>query len=99
MDLFGDEIGLFDAPDTLVFDSIADVIQEQIEWVSVLGLSVLCWLAIVHEPFPLEELRGMLVMLPAAQILKLSTGCAAAAWLKVDTRRELRRCILSCSCT
>ncbi len=74
-DLFGGAIGPFLAEDTLVFGSLADLLDEQFARLSPLEQTVLCWLAIVREPVTLEELRAVLVApLPTGQVLEAVDG-------------------------
>jgi hypothetical protein len=47
-ELFGGEIGPFLEEDTLVFGSIADLLDEQVTRLSTLEQTVLYWLAIVR---------------------------------------------------
>jgi transcriptional regulator with XRE-family HTH domain len=75
IDLFGGDIGRFVAQDTLVFGSIAVVLEEQVRRLSALEQTLLRWLAIAREPITLEELRGMLVTpAPPAQMLEAIEG-------------------------
>ncbi len=60
-DLFGGAIGPFLTQGTVVFGSIADLLDEQFARLSPLEQTVLCWLAIVREPVTLDELRAVLV--------------------------------------
>src|SRR5438105_2241678 len=74
-DLFGSAIGQFLAQDTLVFGSIADLLDEQFARLSALEQTVLSWLAILREPVTLEELLAVLVMpLPRVQVLEAVDG-------------------------
>ena len=74
-DLFGGEIGPFLEEDTLVFGSIADLLDEQVVRLSALEQTVLCWLAIVREPVTLEELHAVLIEpLPRGQVLEAVDG-------------------------
>jgi WD40 repeat protein len=74
-DLFGGEIGLFLAEETLVFGGIADLLGEQFVRLSALEKTVLCWLTIAREPMTLEELLELLVSpLPRIQVLEAVDG-------------------------
>jgi len=74
-ELFGGEIGPFLEEDTLVFGSIADLLDEQVTRLSTLEQTVLYWLAIVLEPVTLEEPRAVLVArLSAGQVLEAIGG-------------------------
>ena len=56
VDLFGGEIGLFLAGDTVIFGSITDLLDTQFARLSALEKTVLYWLAIMREPATLGEL-------------------------------------------
>ncbi len=74
-DLFGGEIGLFLAEETLIFGGIADLLSEQFVRLSALEKTVLCWLAIAREPMTLDELLELLVSpLPRIQVLEAVDG-------------------------
>ena len=74
-DLFGGEIGPFLAQGTVVFGSIADLLDEQFARLSALERTLLVWLAIVREPVSLEELCALLVeSLPTGQVLEAVDG-------------------------
>ena len=74
-DLFGGEIGLFLAEETLIFGGIADLLSEQCVRLSPLEKTVLCWLAIAREPMTLDELLELLVSpLPRIQVLEAVDG-------------------------
>ncbi len=60
-DLFGGQIGPFLVEGTVVFGSIADLLEEQVGRLSALEQTLLFWLAIVREPVSLEELLALLV--------------------------------------
>jgi WD40 repeat protein/transcriptional regulator with XRE-family HTH domain len=74
-DLFGGEISPFLAQGTVVFGSIADLLDEQFARLSALERTLLLWLAIVREPVSLEGLRAMLVeSLSMGQVLEAVDG-------------------------
>jgi WD40 repeat protein/transcriptional regulator with XRE-family HTH domain len=74
-ELFGGAIGPFLAQDTLVFGSIADLLDEQFGRLSALEQTVLCWLAILREPVTLDDLRSVLVApLAHVQVLEAVDG-------------------------
>ena len=71
LELFEGQIDRFLAQDFLVFGSIADLIREQIERLSMLELIILRWLTIACAPITLEALCQMMVTPPPlAQILE-----------------------------
>jgi hypothetical protein len=71
LEVFEGQIDRFLAQDFLVFGSIADLIGEQIERLSILELMILRWLTIARAPIPLEALRLMMVTPPPlAQVLE-----------------------------
>ena len=74
-DLFGGEIGPFLAQGTVVFGSIADLLDDQFARLSDRERALLLWLAIVREPVRLEELRALLVeSLPMGHVLEAVDG-------------------------
>jgi WD40 repeat protein/transcriptional regulator with XRE-family HTH domain len=60
-DLFGGHISQFLAGGTVIFGTIADLLQEQLARLSSLEQTVLYWLAIVREPITFNELLAVLV--------------------------------------
>lgn len=77
VDLFGREIGTFLAEGTLIFGSIADLLDEQFARLSTLEQNVLRWLAVAREPVNLDELLAMLAcgttplaVLPRVKVLE-----------------------------
>lgn len=60
-DLFGGEIGPFLQEGTVIFGSLADLLDEQFARLSPLEQTILRWLSIVREPVTLDELLSMLV--------------------------------------
>jgi WD40 repeat protein/transcriptional regulator with XRE-family HTH domain len=74
-DLFGGHIGQFLAEGTVIFGTIADLLQEQLARLSSFEQTVLYWLAIVREPITLDELQAELVApLPHFQVLEALDG-------------------------
>src|SRR6266571_3675743 len=74
-DLFGGAISSFLSAGTILFGSIAQLLQEQWERLSALEQTLLWWLAILREPVTLEELQAVLVApLSPAQILEAVDG-------------------------
>jgi WD40 repeat protein/transcriptional regulator with XRE-family HTH domain len=74
-DLFGGDIDPFLAQGTVVFGSIADLLDEQFARLSDRERTLLLWLAIVREPISLEELRALLrEALPMGQVLEAVDG-------------------------
>ena len=74
-DLFDGEIGPFLAQGTVVFGSIADLLDEQFARLSDRERTLLVWLAIVREPVSLEELRALLIeSLSMGQLLEAVDG-------------------------
>src|SRR2546427_4966570 len=74
-DLFGGAISSFLSAGTILFGSIAQLLQEQWERLSALEQTLLWWLAILREPVTLEELQAVLVApLAPAQILEAVDG-------------------------
>src|SRR6266568_691709 len=74
-DLFGGAISSFLSAGTILFGSIAQLLQEQWERLSALEQTLLWWLAILREPVTLEELQAVLVApLAHAQILEAVDG-------------------------
>jgi WD40 repeat protein/transcriptional regulator with XRE-family HTH domain len=74
-DLFGGEIGLFLAEETLIFGGIADLLGEQFARLSALEKTVLYWLSIAREPMTLDELQEILVSpLPRIRVLEAVDG-------------------------
>src|SRR2546425_171231 len=74
-DLFGGAISSFLSAGTILFGSIAHLLQEQWERLSALEQTLLWWLAILREPVTLEELQAVLVApLAPAQILEAVDG-------------------------
>ena len=70
VDLFGGKIGPFLGSDTVLFGSVNDLLDEQFARLSALEQTVLCWLAIMREPVPFNELLALLVIpLPRRQVL------------------------------
>jgi transcriptional regulator with XRE-family HTH domain len=70
-DLFGGEIALFLAQDTVAFGSIAELLGEQFDRLSAIEQTVLLWLAILREPVSIEELLAVLgTPLPRMQVLE-----------------------------
>jgi transcriptional regulator with XRE-family HTH domain len=70
-ELFEGQVDRFLAQDFLVFGSIADLIREQIQRLSMLELMILRWLTIARIPITLEDLcRMMLTSPPKAQVLE-----------------------------
>jgi WD40 repeat protein/transcriptional regulator with XRE-family HTH domain len=71
VDLFGGAIGPFLAQESVIFGSIADLLQEQFARLSSLEQTVLYWLAIVREPITLEEFQAILVAaVPRTQLVE-----------------------------
>src|SRR6266852_5424294 len=74
-DLFGGQIDPFLAGGTVVFGSIAELLEEQWARLSPLEQTVLCWLAILREPVTLDDLRAVLVSpLSHGQVLEAMDG-------------------------
>src|SRR3989440_12945785 len=74
-DLFRDAIGPFLAQDTLVFGTLADLLDEQFARLSTWEQTLLYWLAIVREPVTLKELHAVLVArLSPGQVLEAIDG-------------------------
>ncbi len=75
VDLFGGEIGEFLAGGTVIFGSIADLLDEQFARLSALEQTILYWLAIVREPVTIDELQALLVTpLSSVQMLGAIDG-------------------------
>lgn len=64
-DIFGGQISQFLIEETVIFGTIADLLQEQFVRLSSLEQTVLYWLAIVREPITLHELLTVLVTSPS----------------------------------
>src|SRR3989442_94493 len=74
-DLFGGQIDPFLSGGTVVFGSIAELLEEQWARLSPLEQTVLCWLAIVREPLTLDDLLAVLVSpLAHVQVLEAVDG-------------------------
>src|SRR5205823_4666892 len=74
-DLFGGAISSFLSAGTILFGSIAHLLQEQWARLSALEQTLLWWLAILREPVTLSELQAVLVArLSPAQILEAVDG-------------------------
>lgn len=67
--IFAGDIGLFLEAETLVFDDIRAVLDQQIERLPPLERELLIWLAIVREPVPFAVLRDLLGQPPASRPL------------------------------
>src|SRR2546426_1497506 len=72
-DLFGGQIDPFLAGGTVVFGSIAELLEEQWAWLSPLEQTVLCWLATLREPLTLDDLLAVLVS-PLAHVQVVEAG-------------------------
>ncbi len=70
VDLFGGTISPFLEQGTVIFASIQELLAEQVNRLSAVEQTVLCWLALGREPLGLEELLALLVEpLPQGQVL------------------------------
>jgi WD40 repeat protein/DNA-binding SARP family transcriptional activator len=67
--VFAGDIGAFLQAETLVFDDIRAVLDQQFERLPPLEREVMLWLAIVREPVPFAVLRDLLGQPPASRAL------------------------------
>ncbi|GHO76860.1 hypothetical protein KSD_46310 [Ktedonobacter sp. SOSP1-85] len=87
-DLFGGEIGPFLAEGTIIFGTIANLLDEQFARLSVLEQTLLRWLAIAREPVTIEEVLTMLaVPLPRVQLLEAADGLRRRSLIEPGQRR------------
>jgi transcriptional regulator with XRE-family HTH domain len=71
VDLFEGEIAPFLAQGEVIFGGVRELLAQQFTRLSALEQCVLLWLAVVREPFTLDELLGlMLVPQPRARVLE-----------------------------
>ncbi len=86
-DLFGGDIGPFLTQGTVVFGSIADLLDEQFARLSDRERTLLLWLTIVREPVSLEELSALLrETLPMGQVLEAVDGLRRRSLIERDQR-------------
>ncbi len=64
-DFFDGNISAFLQADTLIFDDIRDVLDQQFIRLTPLEREILGWLAVVREPIPYASLSGLLAQPPA----------------------------------
>ncbi len=64
-DLFDGQIAAFLQADTLIFDNIRDVLDQQFARLTPLEGELMGWLAVAREPIPYPALRGLLAQPPA----------------------------------
>jgi WD40 repeat protein/transcriptional regulator with XRE-family HTH domain len=75
IDLFSGDISQFISGGTIIFGSIADLLNEQFSRLSTLEQTVLNWLAIVREPVTIDELLAVLAKpLPRVQVFEAVDG-------------------------
>ncbi|GHO50457.1 NB-ARC domain-containing protein [Ktedonospora formicarum] len=87
-DLFGGAIGPFLAGGTIIFGTIANLLDEQFARLSVLEQTLLRWLAIAREPVTIEEALAMLtVPLPRVQVLEAADGLRRRSLIEPGQRR------------
>jgi len=67
--LFAGNISAFLQADTLVFDNILDLLDQQFARLVPLEFELLAWLAIVREPLSYTILRGLLARPPAGRLV------------------------------
>jgi WD40 repeat protein/DNA-binding SARP family transcriptional activator len=67
--VFASDIGAFLRAETLVFDDIRAVLDQQFERLSPLEYELMIWLAIVREPIPFARLRNLLGQPPTSRAL------------------------------
>lgn len=60
-ELFGGQVSEFLKQDTIVFGDIGDILDEQLERLSMLEQEILYWLVIEHQPVSLSRLRADIV--------------------------------------
>ena len=71
VDLFDGEVAPFLAQGEVIFGGVRELLAQQFTRLSALEQCVLLWLAVVREPFTLDELLGlMLVPQPRARVLE-----------------------------
>jgi len=63
-EIFDNNIAAFLQADTLVFDDVRDVLDQQFARLTPLERELLLWLAIVREPVPFNTLRNLLAQPP-----------------------------------
>ena len=66
-DIFDGDVGAFLQADTLVFDDVRHVLDQQFARLTPLERELLLWLAIVREPVSFHALRAFLAQPPAAR--------------------------------
>lgn len=68
-DIFNGNITSFFEAETVVFDDVRDVLDQQFARLSPLEHELMCWLAIVREPISYLDLRHLLAQPPAAHLI------------------------------
>ena len=101
--IFAGDIGAFLQAETLVFDDIRDVLDQQFARLSPLERELMVWLAIVREPVPFPCLRDLLAQPPAprrAVWRPCARSSAARCWKNMRTGFGLQNVVLEyCSAT
>lgn len=67
--IFGGNIAAFLRADTLVFDDIRDVLEQQFVRLTPLEYELMLWLAVAREPVAFNELRELLAQSPAPHLV------------------------------
>ncbi|HET8843206.1 MAG TPA: NB-ARC domain-containing protein, partial [Ktedonobacteraceae bacterium] len=87
-DLFGGEIGPFLSQGSVIFGTIADLLQEHFARLSTLEQTVLYWLAIVREPITLDELQNLLVApLPRMSLFEAADALRRRSLIELGQRQ------------
>ncbi len=84
--LFAGSVPTFLQADTLVFDDIRDILDQQFARLSALERELLIWLAIVREPVTYVALRALLAQPPAGRlVLEAMRSLQRRSLLETDT--------------